>query len=321
MAAYVKQEDSSSRVPGSRVSLRARLRLWTIAVFTATLAVFTGAGIVEERRQMLRNETDQGKALVAHVAGMPEFNAPSTFPQAASHVAAIRGLLRAGGADLDLAPRSPKQPGDSAPPSKSTTGVLATRQISLADGSFELRYRKDPNRFRQMAARSVTMHLLHAVLALVGLVAGTEWILRRKLLAPLAKISHQVDHMRRGGGWLTTLPRTDMELEGLAGAVKDLGPGLEGQVHEWIEAERRAAVALCLATVRAQIRTPVLELRAQAADIQARNLVSPEGKTKLRALVAATDRLGEAMNAADQITFAPNWSSGSGIDRLRGENA
>lgn len=38
---------------------------------------------------------------------------------------------------------------------------------------------------------------------------------------------------------------------------------------------------------------------------KARNLVSPEGKKKLRAQVAATDRLGEALTAADQIAFAP----------------
>jgi hypothetical protein len=304
MAGEARQENSSFRLPGSRVSLRARLRLWTIAVFTATLAVFTAAGIVEERRQILRNDTDQARAFVEHVAGMPEFNAQSTFGEAAPQLAAIRGLLRAAGADLEMAPRSPERRAESAA-TELATGVLATRRISLADGTFELRYRKDPGRFRQMAIRSVTIHVLHAILALAALVAGTEWILRRRLLAPLARISHQVNHMSQEGGWLTSLPQIDSELETLAGAVKQLGPALERQVLQWVEAERRAAVALCLNALRSQLREPLREARALAADLQVRDLVSPEGKKKLRALVAATDRLVEALTAADQIAFAP----------------
>lgn len=314
-----KNTDRSRESPPSRRrrSLRLRLSGWIVGIFTATLAVFTAAGIVEERRQILRNEIDQARAFVEHVARMPEFGMQSTFGEAAPHLASIRGLLRAGGADLEMAPRARKALRPSAASTELTTGVLAAREISIADGTFELVYRKDPERFRQIAARSVLIHVLHGILALATLLAGTEWILRRQLLAPLAKISHQVNHMRRGGGWLTILPRTDTELEGLAGAVKDLGPGLEGQVQEWIDAERRAAVALCLITVRSRIRAPILEVRAQAADLQARDLVLPEGKKRLRALVAATDRLGEAMTAADQIAFAPDWSSEAGIFRLR----
>lgn len=111
--------------------------------------------------------------------------------------------------------------------------------------------------------------------------------------------------MQRGGGWHTILPQTDSELEALAGAVKQLGPGLESQVHQWVEAERRAAVALLFNAVRSQIREPLREVRARAADLQARNLVSPEGKQKLRALVAATDRLSCVITSADQAAFRP----------------
>jgi HAMP domain-containing protein len=277
---------------------------WIVAVFTSTLALFTAAGIVEERRQILRNDTDQARAFVEHVAQMPEFKMPSTFGAAAPHLASIRDLLRAAGADLEMTPRPLRTRTGSAGPRELTTGVLATRQISLSDGVFELAYRKDPGRYREMAARSVTIHVLHGVLALAALVVGTEWILRRRLLAPLARISHQVDHMRSGGGWLTILPQTDSELEALAGAVGRLGPALERQIQQWVEAERRAAVAFMLNVVRSELREPVREVRARASDLEARDLVSPAGKLQLRALVAATNHLTEALAAADRMTFA-----------------
>ncbi len=285
-------------------SLRLLLSGWIVAVFTATLALFTAAGIVEERRQILRNETEEARAFVEHVAQMPEFKTPSTFGEAAPHLASLRGLLRAAGADLEMTPRRSIALERSAGPTELTTGVLATRQVSLSDGTFDLAYRKDPGRFREMAARSVTIHVLHGVLALAALVAGTEWILRRRLLAPLARISHQVDHMRSGGGWLTILPQTDSELEVLAGAVGRLGPALERQVHQWVEAERRAAVAFMLNVVRSELREPVREVRARASNLEARNFVSPAGKHELRELVAATNRLTEALAAADRMTFA-----------------
>jgi HAMP domain-containing protein len=277
---------------------------WTVAVFTATLALFTAAGIVEERRQILRNETEEARALVEHVAQMPEFKVPSTSAEAAPHLASLRDLLRVAGADLEMTPRPSISHTGSAGPTELTTGVLATRQVSLSDGTFDLRYRKDPGRFREMAARSVTIHALHGLLALAALIAGTEWILRRRLLAPLAHISRQVDHMRSGGGWLTILPRTDSELETLAGAVGRLGPDLERQVHQWVEAERRAAVAFMLHVVRSELREPIREVRARAGDLEARDLVSPAGKPQLRALVAATNHLTEALAAADRVTFA-----------------
>ncbi|MGH9367798.1 MAG: hypothetical protein ACRD3M_09015 [Thermoanaerobaculia bacterium] len=286
--------------PAWRRSLRLRLNGWTIAVFGLTLAAFTGAGILQERRELIRTETAQARGLLAHLADMPEFQA--SFESAASRLASIRELLRATGADLVLAPVDRRASGqDSARPA---SGVLAAREISLHEGPFELRYRSDPQRLQEATRRAAAIHILHGVLALAALTAGTEWILRRRLVAPLQKISHQVDHMRKGGGWLPILPPTDSELEGLAAAIKDLGPGLERQVHQWVVAERRAGIALALKNVRDELREPLKDIRGIASDLQARDFVTPSGKQRIRSLLASMDRVRRAFESEERLQFS-----------------
>ncbi|MEX1246766.1 MAG: hypothetical protein WEB59_06745 [Thermoanaerobaculia bacterium] len=291
------------KIPSWQPSLRLRLSGWTIAVFSLTLAAFTAAGILEERRQLVRIEAEQGQALLAHLAEMPAFQ--STLGSAASQLGPLLDLLRATGAAVELSPAAAGVAEQES--ARRAVGVLATRMISLEEGTFELRYRSDPRRFREATRRSVAIHIFHGLLALTALVAGTEWILRRRLLAPLARISHQVNHMRQGGGWLPSLPATDSELAGLSRAVRDLGPELEKQVHQWIEAERRAAVALWLNTLRSEVREPLRETRALVSDLQARDLVTPAGKQKLRALLAAADRCTRALTVLDRQAFAREW--------------
>ena len=281
-------------------SLRLRLSGWTIAIFSLTLAAFTAAGILEERRQLVRTETEQARALLAHLVDMPAFQ--STVDSAAAQLGPLLDLLGATGAAVELSPAAPG-PGEQES-ARWPAVVLAARTVSLREGTFELRYKSDPRRFREAMRRSVAIHIFHALLALTALVAGTEWILRRRLLEPLARISHQVNHMRQGGGWLSNLPPTDSELAGLSRAVRDLGPELEKQVHQWIEVERRAAVALFLNTLRCEMREPLRETRALVADLQARGLVFPAGKQKLRALLAAADRFTQVLSVLDRQAFA-----------------
>ena len=232
----------------SRASLRSRVSLWNAAVMAATLTVLTVVAIHEERGQIVRTETAHARALLDHLARMPEFQ--GDVGTVRSHLELMRESLRAFGDALALAPRAerilaPEDPG---------ARLVATRSLSLRQGEFELRYVSDGDRIRRALRRSVAMHILYGLAALAALVAGTEWILRANLVVPLRSLSRQLDDMRDGRGWLTRLPHTDEELAGVARAVGDLGPALERQVNEWIEAERRAAVALSIGSIRARLR-------------------------------------------------------------------
>ncbi len=233
----------------SRARLRSRISLWNAAVMAGTLTVLTLAAIHEERGQIVRTETAHARALLDHLARMPEFQ--GDVGTVRSHLELMRDSLGASGDVLALAPRAE----EAAVPENAGAGrVVAMRTLSLHEGEFDLRYVGDRDRLRRALQRPVAMHLFYGLAALAALVAGTEWILRANLVVPLRSLSRQLDHMRTGRGWLARLPHTDEELAGVARAVGDLGPALERQVHEWIEAERRAAVALSIRSIRARLR-------------------------------------------------------------------
>jgi len=256
----------------ARSSIRARLRVWTVSVSTLTLAAFTTAGILEERRQLLATEAGHASALLEHLTHMPEFQ--GTAAEAARRVALLHGSLGTIGARLELAPPGS---GDGSLP----WAILARHRLALADADLELRYRADPVRLRDLTRRPALIHSLHGIVALAALVAGTEWILRRKLLAPLQAMSHQVTLMREGHGWTPRLPGADEELRELSEALLGLGPGLERQVHEWIEAERRGAVALALAHVRRPLQQARDRARELLAEIATARGASPNGSELL----------------------------------------
>jgi hypothetical protein len=182
---------------------------------------------------------------------MPEFQ--GTAREATRRISLLQESLASVGGSLELA-----RPGPSDGPGH--WAILARHRLVLRDADLELRYRIDPARVRYLTRRPALIHSLHGIIALAALVAGTEWILRRKLLIPLQVMSHQVTLMREGHGWSPRLPGADEEFRELSEALLGLGPGLERQVHEWIEAERRGAVALALA----RVRTRLLEERDRA---------------------------------------------------------
>jgi hypothetical protein len=297
-----KASPLAAEIPVTGGSLKTKLRAWTIAVFAATLAIFTALGIAQERRQMVELETKRARALLAHLAGMPEFG--QTREAALAHLQPLRDLLAATGADVDMVPVMAANP----PDRPAVYRVLASRLVALREGTFELRYSVDPNRYREMAQRAVVTHVVHGLLALAVLVAGFEWILRRNLEGPLKTISHQVLLMRHGG-WLPRLPKTDRELEELNRAIAGLGPTLENQVHQWIEAERRAAMADVLRSLRRDLEEPRRRVLAVASDLQAQHLIAPEARPKLRALLDDLDRVSRVLADEEQRRF--------GLDRLR----
>lgn len=288
---------SSNRRAGS---VRVRLGGWTILVCSLTLAVFSATAVVEERSQVLRTETAYANALLTHLAQMPELQ--GDLGAAAAHLLPLRALLRTLGGDLELAPAGGT--GEARGDRGLAVGwtVLAAHAVPRGDGPFELRYLNDRRRVRAATLRSAGIHLLHGGLALVALLFGIDWILRRRLLAPVRALSEQVHRMRAGGGWISSVPSTDAELEGLARAVGDLGPDLERQVREWIEAERRAGVALAIAGIRGRIREPHRRAVETVAELLDYGPLAAEASGRLRSVLTDLERLPQALAEQESET-------------------
>lgn len=266
-----------------RASLRLRVSGWNAAVMAGTLTALALATIHEERRQIVRTEVANAQALLQHLARMPEFQVDARMVR--SHLEHMRESLSASGDALALAPRGEGSP---APITTRAGRVVATHSLSLQQGEFDLVYVSDGARLRTALRRSIAMHFLYGVAALAALIAGTEWILRANLVVPLRSLSRQLDDMRDGRGWLPRLQHTDEELAGVARAVGDLGPALERQVNQWIEAERRAAVALAIKSIRSRLCEPRAHPRGDASDLDAE---------------AERDRIARALLAEENAAF------------------
>ena len=265
------------------------MRFWTVTVSTLTLTAFTGAGILEERRQLLETEAGHASALLEHLAHMPEFQ--GSAGDAARRLELLHGSLSPVSGTLELGiPGSGK--------GQLPWTVLARRRLPLRDAELEMRYRADPVRLSRLTRRAVVIHSVHGLVALAALLAGTEWILRRKLVAPLHAISHEVALMRDGRGWAPRLPGTDEELRELSEALRGLGPGLEQQVREWIEAERRGAVALALARTRRPLREARGRVLQLLAELEGAWVEPPlDRERRIRSLAEEIERIQEIVEA------------------------
>ena len=283
----------------ARVSLRLRVSLWNAGVMALTLAALTGAAIYEERRQLVLTEAANGAALLEHLARMPQFQAD--VETVASQLELMRESLRASGSDIDLVPLVPQAPRAA---EAETSSVNATRTLPLREGAFRLRYLTNPDRLQRTLRRSIAMHLLYGFVALTALLGGTEWILRKNLVVPLRSLSRQIEGMRDGRGWLRKERQTDEELAGVARAVAELGPALEQQVHEWIEAERRSAVALAIRNIRGRLAEPETCVAPEAvmAGTQAPDGLARAGRGE-DALLTERGRVATALADEERATF------------------
>lgn len=284
-------------------SLRGRLGRWIACAFTVTVALLTAAAVVEERRLAFDIGAANGEALLAHLSTMREFQ--SDHATALAHVRHIDATLAGAGIRLELTPASVESVGT----------VVARRSVQLADGTFELRYRADAPWLDSLMKRALVFHLVLGVAALGVLVFGAEWILRARLVEPLRRFAHQVRFMRSGGGWKPKLPPSDAELTDLARALEELGPALHAQVQEWLEGERRAAAARALGELKARLREPRRRALVLLGDLQARGLVGPDAKPKVRALVLEVERVASAIQAEEADLFGPLRSPAAGDPR------
>jgi hypothetical protein len=273
-------------------SLRWRIAVWTVGAFASALGLLTVVSVVDEYRQIAALERAQAEALLAHLASMPEFR--SDLEAAAHHLAMLRDTLRAAGAHVELT-----RPGlrlDEASP-------LAVRTLRFENATLELRYLDDPDRLRNVMRRSIVMHATYGLATLAALVVGILWILKRHLILPLDRITHQLTRMRSGGGWIAAVPQSDAELFRLVDAVRALGPGLAHQVEEWVKTERTASSALTLGRIRRRLNEPLRLLRLQATNLQTGQTLSPEATRRLRALLIAVDGLDSAIQEEEELHF------------------
>jgi hypothetical protein len=239
---------------------------------------FTGAAIFEESRQRLRIESAHAAALLEHLARMPEFQEDARAAEARLDL--LRRSLRDSGGELELAP----------PAQRRSSAVLAQRRLEIRGADLELRYHADPARLAAFTRRALLIHSLHGLVALAALLLATEWVLRRNLILPLDALTHQVGLMRDGHGWAPRLPETDQELGGLANALRELGPSLERQVREWIEAERRSAVVLALGSVERRLRDVRGRVLDLLAELEGAGLLAPSDRERrIRSLARAVD--------------------------------
>lgn len=273
-------------------SLRRRIRLWTCLVTGLTFTVLTAVAVVEERQHVLSFQRGAAEAMLLHLAQMPEVG--RSYPAASGALEAMAPPLAQSGVHLSVAFAESVDVGE----------VLARRPLLVGDRWYELRYSVAPGWARQVTLRALVSHTVLGVAMMVLTILGIEHILARKLLRPLAAMAHQVRHMRRGGGWEPRLPETDDELTDLAAALRELAPALDAQVHEWIDAERRAAVMLALGDVRQKLSERLRRVLTVLGDLQARSQVLPEGVRGLRAAIRELEQLREDVSLAASASVA-----------------
>ncbi|MBL8115521.1 MAG: hypothetical protein JNK60_21750 [Acidobacteria bacterium] len=271
---------------------------WTTGVFGLALAIFAVIGLVDQRRMVLDLETSQAVALLGHLAGMPEFQNDRRVAEA--RLVLLQPSMRTAGGVVRLTPLG------AASGVEPRAGTLARWPLSLAGQPFELRYESDGKRLAALMRRTALVHALHGTLSIGALLFGLWWILGRNLVAPLREISRAIDRMRAGSGWQFVVPQTDAELSPLVRAVAELGPGLEQQVYQWITAERRAAVATVLSSIKRGSAEPMSRLDAAIVESEA-SAGSAEERVRFSALRADLGAVREALEREERYQLS-EWT-------------
>lgn len=289
-------------------SLRRRIRLWVILTTTITVGLVTAASAAWDRQRMRRAESAYVSGFLEHLAAMPELRVDSGSVRA--HLAALEeSFTRAGG-------RVALVRAGSTAAAPLGSGAVACEPLSLPDGEWVLHYWSDGRFIRSQRRQSLAIHASLAVVTVLGLVVGVDRILRRSLLEPLSVISRQLERITEGGGWLASVPETDVELARLSKALRALGPGLEAQMREWIETERRCAAAAVLAGLRdaalEPLRSAHLELSRLEAGLGDR---SADSKRRLRRAARDVEQLSAALDGSAERWFPPGRPSGARASR------
>ena len=288
-------------------SLRNRIRWWVVASTTLTVGLVTTIGVIEDRRQIERGEVAYLAGFLEHLSAMPEFRVDSRTARA--HLRMLAPSFERAGGRVELVPLS------SASQAPTGSGIVACQALDLSDGRWTLHYWSDGRFVRDRFRSALAIQLLQAALTIAGLVAGIEWIIQRSLLGPLSTISRQIERITEGGGWLASVPATDLELDRLTRALRALGPGLEEQTRQWIATERRCAVAASLAGIRERTLGPLRNAHLELSQLEASSVRDDGTKRRLRRAARSVEELSAALADSDAQWFPPNVGEGQAAPR------
>lgn len=253
-------------------SLRLRMGGSLALALAIVMSAMTAVSVVDARRQQIETERTHAVALLDHLAQMSSLR--DGEQSARRELATFAHYLRGAGIRVDLIALP-------APEVGSSTTPIAERTVRVGGSPFLLRYSVGRKRIASALWRSVRLHVAYGVIAILATLVIAEWMLRRHVFSPLAAVERQLQHMGAGHGWLTLVPETDRELDGLASSVRTLGPSLEKQVWEWIEADRRANGVLLISRVRGRAAGAVTAIRA-TIDAMERGEMQVESIGRLR---------------------------------------
>jgi len=288
-------------------SLRLRMGGSLAIALALVMSVMTAVSVVDARRQQIETERTHAVALLDHLGQMSALREGEE--SARRELAAFAHYLRAAGVRVDLL-RLPASAG-----SPSMTAV-AERLVRVGESPFLLRYSVTKARLASTLWRTLRLHVAYGVVAILATLAIAEWMLRRHVFSPLAFVERQLHHVGAGHGWLTVVPETDKELDGLASSVRTLGPSLERQVWEWIEADRRANGELLMSRVRGRVASPLAAIRATLEEVEGEGLRADLTDRLRSEIEMLTESLSEDGPFSGQA--APNGLRGRPTLRGRG---
>lgn len=275
------------RVLVSPTKLSNRLAAWSALFLLAAVAALTVTGVLREDAGARRDRTASAYALLDHLANMPELrNDEST---ARAQVEMLAEALRPSRVVLSLSPAG-------ASPSEDVE-VVAERPLAAGGRAMLLSYGIERAAVRALLLRSALVHLASGGVLLVFAVLVLRTLLRARFGFPLGRLAHQIRFMGSGGGWEPVLPAADAEISEVNDALRALGPALTGQIQVRIEAERRAVAASVSSELHARLREPLQLALTLLSDVQARDLLSPDGKPKVRAAMLQVERLTREIDA------------------------
>lgn len=275
------------RTFGSPGRLSNRLAAWSGLLLLGAITALTITGAIRENAGVRRDRASSASALLDHLLSMSELR--ESEASARYQVRMLAEALGPSGVVLSLDPTG------SAP--RATLDVVAQRPLAVEGKALQLRYGLERSMVHELMVRSALVHLAAGGILLVLALVVLRTLMRARFGFPLRRLAHQIRFMGAGGGWEPVLPAADAEIAEVNDALRALGPALASQVSARIEAERRAVAASVSSELRARLRDPMHLALTLLSDVQARDLLSPGGKQKVRAAMLQVERLSHEIDA------------------------
>ncbi len=224
-------------LPNGTVSIRLRLASLTTLVFVLMYVTLVVTDMKAQRDRLLERERVHAEALLDHLVQMPEFR--SDLGAASERLAALSTIHAHGGAQISIAMAGK----GASTPDEVIGEALAERSVMLSGVAYVVRYRLARSVITSLTRRTIAVHAVHGLIALVVLLALTDLVVRRRLVQPLERLVGAMHRMASGGWEVHVDGEFDREIGPLREEAERLGLRLENQVELWIETDRRIGAA------------------------------------------------------------------------------